>query len=207
MGDSLFTPTEARADLELLDKTMKKLGIEYEMFFSQQIRWPPTRTQNETEAIIRHYQKSPPRQTSDRYRFNTLVHRYRTSQERWARRRRQLEEQGVSLRHRYGGSGVPDRAAERAVADISKPQVLLATTAREGSTTGDQMRDVYSAYRQARKARGQSISSLSYAPFANKVGELLARAKERNGGKDVELRVTEVGGKVTLSVRSVTGRS
>lgn len=203
-GDSLFTPTEVRADLDKLEKLIKRLGVEYEMFLSQQVRWMPTRRRAEVEAILRHYTKHPPRQTSERFRFNTLVHRFRTSIERWSRRQRMMEENGVALGR--GAERGSSQNARREIDDPDRPQVLLTTTAREGSSQGEQLRELYRTYRTARKARGQAIASLSYAPFARKMEALLEKARAKSGNGDVELRVAEAGGKVTVSARPLTRR-
>ncbi|RMF75117.1 MAG: hypothetical protein D6738_04645 [Acidobacteria bacterium] len=199
MSDTRFTPTNIRADLDTLTKLMKRLSVEYEMFFSQQVRWPPWQRQAECDAIIRHYQKNPPRQTADRFRFNTLVHRYRTTLERFSRRRRQLEEKGMIERRGQRRSAL----AERESVDVHRPQTLVSQTARAGRAQGDQVRDLYRAYRDARRARGQEIRKLTYAPFAEKIERLLSKARAQAGGRDVELQLTEADGRVTVAVRPV----
>lgn len=196
MADGIFQPTEVTADLERLEKAMKRLAIEYEMFLSQAIRWPPHQRLAEIGAIIRHYSKYPPRRTIDRFKFNTLVHRHTTSMERWSRRLRKLEEQGAAARL------ARSRAEEEALADVSKPHTLAETKLNRGHAVGDQLRDFYVAYKQARKARGLAVSSLTYASFAGTIEESLHQARERNGGRDLELRVDEVGGKVRITVRA-----
>ena len=201
VADSLFTPGEATADMNLLEKTLQQLSVDYELFFVARADGkinvlPPHRRIAETEAIVRHYTKTPPRRTVDRFRFNTLVHRYRTNTERWTRRMRQQEEQGIA---RWGAP----RRAERQALDLTRPQTLAATRVQTGQATGDQVRDVYLAFKTARKARGISVASLNYKDFAEKLAVQLAEARRRAPGRDLELRVDEVGGKVRVAVRTV----
>lgn len=200
MGDSLFTPTEVTADLETLDRRLHQLSVDYEVFFSARADGkinilPPIRRQNEVEAIIRHYLKLPPHRTVDRFRFNTLVHRYRTSCERWSRRTRQLEEQGL------GRSGRLTRREVLEAEDISKPQVLTATRAPAGEVSGGQVRDLFTSFRRARKARGLAVSDLSYAEFAERLASSIDQARRQSPGRDLELRVDELGGKVRVAIR------
>lgn len=202
MADSLFTPTEVSADLNLLEKTLHQLGVDYELFFMGRADGktgllPPHRRTAEVEAIVRHYTKNPPRRTAERFRFNTLVHRYRTSCERWARRLRAQEEQGISR------PGTMRRRDAKDALDISRPQVLAATRAAGGQPSGDQVRDVFVAYRTARRARGLPVADLKYAEFADRLAEQMTVARRRSPGRDLELRVDEVGGKVRISVRPV----
>ncbi len=199
MGDQLFTPTDVPSDLNHFEKLFKKLSTEYEMFFMDAVKMPPHRTIAEIEAIVRHYTKHPPRRTADRFRFNTLVHRYRTNMERWARRMRQVELEG-GRRPAAGGH------VRREDLDPNRPQVLAAVRAREGRPNGNQLRDLYLVYRQARRARGMNVSNLAYEPFARKLQERLEEARRRAGNRDLELRVDEVGGKVRLAVRPVRTR-
>jgi hypothetical protein len=131
----------------------------------------------------------------DRFRFNTLIHRYRTNSDRWRRRLKALEE--------LGASRTAQAAAKEHVEDLSKPQVLLATRLRAGQVSSAQIRDVYLAYRTARKARGLAVAGMSYTPFADTLSDQLDQARDRSPGADLELRVDEVGGKVRITVRSV----
>ncbi|MCE5247117.1 MAG: MXAN_5187 C-terminal domain-containing protein [Candidatus Polarisedimenticolia bacterium] len=199
MADTLFTPTEVTADLHLLEKTLHQLGVDYELFFAARadgkLNIPaPFRRLAEVEAIIRHYLKNPPHRTAERFRFNTLVHRFHTSMERWSRRLRQVEERGgrVAARRRR-------EAAEEV--DPNKPQVLAQVRAVGGAATGGQVRDLFVAFRTARKARGLAVHELEYAHFAEQLSRQLDVARERGPGRDVELQVSEVGGKVRIAVR------
>jgi hypothetical protein len=201
MSDTIFTPTEARRDLDQMEKLLKRLGTEWEMYFSQAIRWPPNQRIAEIEAIVRHYTKEPPRRTADRFRFNSLVHRYRTKSELWARRRRSMEESGMLARRRAaqkGDSPTGDRGQ-------SSDEALAAARAAGGRATSVQMREIYSALRQARRSRGEPLSDLPYSRFAEKMSRHLERARGRAQGRDLELRVADHGGKVKVVVRPVRG--
>lgn len=199
MADTLFTPTEVTADLAILDKLLHQVGVEWELYFAGRAdgkrMFPPSRRLAEIEAIIQYYTKTPPHRTAERFRFNTMVHRYRTSQERVNRRLRQLEEMGIGLKASANKSLKAD--------DISKPQILAATRTTGGAPTGDQLRDIFQAFRNARRARGLSVSDLNYREFADKLASRLQQAREQVPGRDFELRVDEVGGNVRVAVRPV----
>lgn len=208
MGDGLFTPTEVTADLGHLEKLLHQLGVDYELFFAARADGktnvlPPQRRQAEVEAVVRHYTKSPPRRTADRFRFNTLVHRYRIGMERWSRRIRQQEEMGLGRNATVTG---PQRR-ERLANDVSKPAVLAAIRAVAGEVSGAQVRDLYTAYRNARRARGMAVSDMEYAPFADRLTAQLEKLRTNTPGRDIELRVDEVGGKVRIAVRPVAPKT
>ncbi len=196
MADTLFTPTEVRADLDRLEKLLKRLATEYEMFLAGSIRWPPWQRQAEVEAVVRHYAKNPPQRTIDRFRFNTMVHRLRTSQERWNRRQRAIEMEGH--RTRLAGQAPRPQEAE----DVQRPHVMVRTFAGGGKLDATQLRDLYTTYKQASRARGLSVSGLTYRGFAVKVDAAVGQARSHHPGRDVELLLDEVGGKVRLVVRA-----
>lgn len=198
MADGPFVPGEISADLDRLEKAMKRLAVEYEMFLTQMSRWPPHQRLAEVTAIIRHYSKTPPRRTVERFRFNTLSHRHSTAMERWSRRLRILEEKGAKSRLNRGSV-----TNTREDVDINKPQVLAAARLPDGQAVGDQLRDFYLAYKQARRARGLPIAGLNYSPFAETIQQTLDQARRKAAGSDLELRVDEVGGKVRITVRTL----
>ncbi|GEM_PF-3395481 len=191
MAGANFTPdAEVANDLNRLEKSLRRLRTDYEMFLSGSRKWPPNQLRAEIDAIVRHYLKHTPRRTIDRFRLNTLVHRYQTMSELYRRKMRTMEE----------GPG------RRGAIDPSKPQVLMKARVVRGKATGDQVRDLYYQYREARKARGLDVAGLSYTPFVKKLGRTLAQAHEKMGGRDMELRLDTVGGKVRIAVRP-TNRS
>lgn len=195
MADSMFTPTDVRADLDRLEKLLKRLATEYEMFLAGSIKWPPWQRHAEVEAIVRHYAKNPPQRTVERFRFNTMVHRLRTSLERWNRRQRLIEMEG----HRARLAGPTARPLE--AEDIHRPHVMVETRATAGKLDATQARDLYTSYKNASRARGLPVSGLSYRGFARKLDAAVGQARERYPGRDVELLLDEVGGKVRLVVR------
>ncbi|UCF68331.1 MAG: hypothetical protein JSV80_03275, partial [Acidobacteriota bacterium] len=152
MPDAIFVPGDVTHDLQKLEQGLRRLRTQYELFLSRTVRWPPNEQKAEVDAIIRHYAKYPPQRTIYRFRFNTLVHRYQTSMERWRRRMRAMETSGP------GPTG-PGRSNET---DPHRPHTLMALKGRRGDFTGEQLRDVYLAYRRARKARGMAVAKMTY---------------------------------------------
>lgn len=201
MADSKFVPGTVRDDLKRLEETMKRLAVGYELFLIQSTRWPPNERKAECEAIVRHYTKNPPRQTADRFRFHTLVHRYRTNLERWRRRLRALEESGEA---RLGGARGPGADKRHDVEDPNRPFTLLSVQVDSKDPNPQQLRDLYLAYRQARKARGMTVSKMGYGPFVSNMSKHLEKARAKSGGGGLELRVDTLSGKVRIAVRPVS---
>jgi hypothetical protein len=78
---------------------------------------------------------------------------------------------------------------------------MVETRATAGKLDATQMRDLYTSYKNASRARGLPVSGLSYRSFARKLDAAVGQARGRHPGRDVELLLDEVGGKVRLVVR------
>ena len=89
------TPTEL-ADLERDLRTLKsdllQLEIDYKMFFAGQRKRPPYVLRSTVEALVRRLDRSSIQGSGERFRFNTLHHRFRTFVNLWNREVRIREE-------------------------------------------------------------------------------------------------------------------
>ncbi len=89
------TPTEL-ADLERDLRTLKsdlvQLEIDYKMFFAGQRKRPPYVLRSTVEALVRRLDRSSIQGSGERFRFNTLQHRFRTFVNLWDRAVRAREE-------------------------------------------------------------------------------------------------------------------
>ena len=79
-------------DLRRLKTDLRQLEIEYTMFFAGQHPWPPLESRVLVEAIIRRWDQVPIQGSTARFRYNTLLLRFRTFSDLWDRWLRSREE-------------------------------------------------------------------------------------------------------------------
>ena len=79
-------------DLQRLDTGLRQLELQYTMFFAGQRPRPPVKLRARVEAIIRRWDRVPIVGSAERFRFNTLQHRFRTFADLWERGVRAREE-------------------------------------------------------------------------------------------------------------------
>ena len=79
-------------DLDLLEKSIRQLQIEWEKFFGGVEKKPPTDLRARVEALIKKYAYAEIRNNGERFRYQTLSSRYATFNELWNKRMRAIEE-------------------------------------------------------------------------------------------------------------------
>ncbi len=79
-------------DLQRLQTDLRQLELDYTMFFAGQRPRPPVESRARVEATIRRWDRVPIQGSTERFRYNTLQHRFRAFADLWDRGMRALEE-------------------------------------------------------------------------------------------------------------------
>tara|TARA_B100000029_G_scaffold19505_1_gene19521 strand:+ start:316 stop:630 length:315 start_codon:yes stop_codon:yes gene_type:complete len=79
-------------DLQRFDGSLRKLEIEYTLYFGGQRARPPLELRAAVERIITRWERTSIESSSARFRFGTLVQRFRTYATMWDRGMRAREE-------------------------------------------------------------------------------------------------------------------
>jgi hypothetical protein len=192
-------------DLDLLERQLRQLQIEWEKFFAGTERKPPGDLRIKVEALIRQYAYAEIRNNGDRYRYQSLSTRYSTMNELWNKRLRAREEGRPAAHGPKGMHGLPAappppspaerRAAAGAAAAgefrISRPQ-----------DEPDAVRALFDRYLEARKQTGEG-GAVRYENFEKIISQQANRILGEKGGQAVDFRLETKDGKVTLKARPV----
>ncbi len=79
-------------ELNLLDSQLRRLKIEYEIFFSNPTKRPPTDVEWKVVALIRKFSDGGRMSFSQRYRYNEMSQRYAVYSDLWRKKARIREE-------------------------------------------------------------------------------------------------------------------
>src|ERR1700733_16332624 len=90
MGWGISVTTDE--ELDLLDQQLRRLKIEYEVFFNNPAKRPPTDIEWKVLSIIRKFSDSPRMSFSQRYRYNEMAQRYAIQSDLWRKKMRIREE-------------------------------------------------------------------------------------------------------------------
>jgi hypothetical protein len=172
-------------ELSLLDQQLRRLKIEYEIFFNNPTKRPPTDIEWKVVALIRKFSDGARLKFAQRYRYNEMAQRYAIQSDLWRKKMRIREEgyrrpqdallsvQGVRTaeeiepKHRpaYGLSKKDEAAADEAAAEKDFAVECVGTTSER-----EKVESLYKALSAAKHKSGEKVSGSldSFAAFVQK---------------------------------------
>ena len=88
-------------DMTILDSKVARLKVEYEQYFMRVVKREPLQMREEVERIIREYSNKSISNTSQKFRFNSIVAKYNSYKQYWTRTLRAIED-GTYVRRAEG---------------------------------------------------------------------------------------------------------
>src|SRR3984957_20229135 len=86
------TPVTTDEELNVLDSQLRRLKIEYEIFFSNPTKRPPTDIEWKVLSLLRKFSDGGRMNFSQRYRYNEMAQRYAVYSDLWRKKSRIREE-------------------------------------------------------------------------------------------------------------------
>jgi hypothetical protein len=193
-------PTELERDLNLLEASLRRLEIEYTMYFAGQLPKPPWDSRRRVEVLLRRFDRAYIQSGVDRFRLSTLQSRFSTFTELWDRALRAREEGRPGPFSRGSREAAPTKpAAEAPPAERVVGAAVISDFARDGST----VEALYESLVEARRSVGAD-EPFPFHRFAQIVKGQVKKLQQA-GSKDVAFRVAVKDGKVALTARGVKG--
>jgi hypothetical protein len=194
-------------ELGQLERDIRQLKIEYEMYFGGGRKRPPTEIEWRVELMVKRYaERSGELKYGQRFRYNNLTQTYAKYKDMF-RKRLQQREEGKVQRH-FGA------AAKAIEAERAKIQVTAQTGATAGSNAEDarafrmvcsepereteKVDQLYDAFLQAKQAAGEETAKVTKAGFSEFVRKKTKDLQEKKNCRDVEYVVEVVDGQVKL---------
>jgi hypothetical protein len=202
-------------ELNLLDQQLRRLKIEYEIFFNNPAKRPPTDVEWKVLSLIRKFSDGTRMSFSQRYRYNEMAQRYAVQADLWRKKMRIREEgyrrpadkilsvQGVRVpeehetRHKvYGLSHNPHDAAAGSPGD--QPFSVQCSGA---ATEQEQVESLYKALTEAKQKSGEKVSG-NLDSFAAFVKKKTSEIRKQHGCDTVVYSVETQGGQVKLKAKA-----
>jgi hypothetical protein len=207
--DSFVTIDE---ELNLLDHQLRRLKIEYEIFFNNPQKRPPTDIEWKVLSLIRKFSDGNRMSFSQRYRYNEMAQRYAIHSDLWRKKVRIREEgyrrpqdailsvQGVRVTEEheskhptaYGIGHHKDVAAE------DKPFTVQCSDAQ---AEREKVESLYKALSEAKQKSGEKVSG-SLDSFAAFVKKKTAEIRKEHKCETVVYSVETQGGQVKLKAKA-----
>jgi hypothetical protein len=201
-------------ELNLLETQLRRLKIEYEVFFSNPTKRPPTDVEWKVLSLLRKFSDGGRMSFSQRFRYNEMAQRYAIYSDLWRKKSRIREEgyrrpqdallavQGVRVAEEelkpqhnpvYGLSHVATAAA----GTTSQPLTLHNVDQGER----EQVERLYNTLVAAKKKAGENVSG-SLDSFSTFVQKKTEQIRKQYGCQDVEFSVEVAEGQVKLKAKA-----
>jgi hypothetical protein len=199
-------------ELTLLDSQLRRLKIEYEIFFSNPTKRPPTDIEWKVLALLRKFSDGGRMNFSQRYRYNEIAQRYAVYSDLWRKKSRIREEgyrrpqdallsvQGVrTAEDEHKSQHHQAYGVKRADENSSQPFTLRSVDQGER----EQVERLYNTLVAAKKKAGENVSGGidSFTAFVQKKTEQIRKQYKCEG---VEYSVELANGQVKLKAKAKT---
>jgi hypothetical protein len=206
-------------ELNLLDQQLRRLKIEYEIFFSNPTKRPPTDVEWKVVTLVRKFSDGARLSFSQRYRYNEMAQRYAVYSDLWRKKSRIREEgyrrpqdailsvQGVreeqheSQHHQAYGLSTQAAAAAAPAPEAGKHPFTMQCS--DAKAERENVERLYNVLTEAKKKAGEKVSGNldSFSSFVQKKTDQL---RKQHGCKSVEYSVEIQDGQVKLKAKAKT---
>jgi hypothetical protein len=207
-------------ELTVLDSQLRRLKIEYEIYFSNPTKRPPTDIEWKVLSLLRKFSDGNRMSFSQRFRYNEVAQRYAIYSDLWRKKNRIREEgyrrpqdallsvQGVRVEehvpeHKVYGVGHSVQTSAAAAATPSEEKKPFSVLCADARSERDQVQRLYQALTDAKKRSGEAVSGNldSFTSFVQKKTEQI---RKQYGCEAVEYTVEMQGGQVKLKAKAKT---
>ncbi len=202
-------------ELSFLDAQLRRLKIEYEIYFSNPSKKPPSDIEWKVNSLIKKFSEGGRLNFAQRFRYNEMAQRYAMYSDLWRKKGRIREEgyrrpqdailsvQGVRTEQQHAPQhhqayGVAAAAAAAPVAE--EPLKIECSDARSEK---DRVEKLYKALSEAKKKAGEQVTGNldSFSSFAEKK---TSQIRKQYGCQSGEYTDEEQDGQVKLKAKAKT---
>lgn len=194
-------------ELNLLESQLRRLKIEYEVYFSNPTKKPPTDIEWKVLSLLRKFSDGGRMNFSQRFRYNEMAQRYAIYSDLWRKKGRIREEgyrrpqdallsvQGVRPEQAEAHRPTAHSAAAGATAD--GPLTVQCSDAR---AEGAKVQELYRALSAAKTKTGEANTG-NFDSFQSFVQKKTEQIRKQYGCAAVEYSVDTQDGQVRLKVK------
>lgn len=187
MDSKLVNPIDQ--DLERLENEIRKLKIEYDIYFNGGSVKPPLDTRGRVDSQVKRLYDMRGLSFGQRFRYNSLVARYNVLKELWRRQQKDFE-----------AVGRPPTPEAQAAAKNRTVVVRCYDPRMEP----DKVCQLYDHLIEAKRECGERIGNLTLEVFSQFLNSRADHIKDRLASRAVDFVVGVADGRVKFAARPVT---
>jgi hypothetical protein len=186
------SPPSADDQLTRLEEDIRKLRVEFDIFFNGASKRPPYDTKGRVETLLKRLGDDRTLTFAQRYRYNSLAARYTAFRDLWRRLMQGREE------------GRDPVSAARASVKIEQPHSVPAVSfvCMDAHKEVELVKDLYNSLVEAKQKCGESVDGLSFPQFHRLVASKSDGLKERHGCNRVRFSVAVEDGHVSFKAKA-----
>jgi hypothetical protein len=190
-------------ELNLLEDNMRRLKVEYDVFFGGGSKKPPTDTEWRVQAMIKKYSDGGRMNFSQRFRYNSIAQKYAIFSDLW-RKKIKIREEGYSRPQdaMLGIQGI--RTAEEHAAQAAlhlAANKAFSVVCYDLESDKNNVEALYHAMMEAKKKAGEA-SAASFESFQSFVRKKTEQIRQDFNCKAVEYTVELQNGQVRLKAKA-----
>ena len=196
-------------ELSVLEDQMRRLKVEYDIYFGGGSKKPPADTEWKVKNLLRKYSDSGRLNFGQRFRFNTVQQRYALYNALW-QQKLQIKEEGYRRPQdaMLGIQGLRDEQQHEAELArkheaVAKKSGHISVACSDPESEPQKIEALFQALSEARAKTGEK-SSASLASFKKFVRQKTDQLRKEYGCNAVEYFVEMQGGQVKLKAKPKT---
>jgi hypothetical protein len=183
--------------LARLEEDIRRLKVEFDIFFNGAAKRPPYDTKGRVETLIKRLADDRTLTFAQRYRYNSLVARHTSFLQLW-RRTLQGREEGrdaASAARAAAHAALPEASATKSAA----PRTVVCA---DPHTDVKAVKSLFEALVEAKRQCGESADELSFPRFHHMIASRTDAIKEKLGCERVQFSVEVKDGRVNLKAKA-----
>ncbi|HEU4767993.1 MAG TPA: MXAN_5187 C-terminal domain-containing protein [Pyrinomonadaceae bacterium] len=188
-GENQPSPDE---QLTRLEEDIRRLRIEFDIFFNGAAKRPPYDTKGRVETLLKRLGDDRTLTFAQRYRYSSLAARYNAFRELW-RRTMQGREEG-----RDAASAARATAKQETVASVTPVSFVCMDAHKDVGV----VKELYNSLLEAKQKCGESTEGLSFPQFHRLIASKSDGLKERHGCNQIRFSVAVENGHVSFKAKA-----
>jgi hypothetical protein len=186
-------PPTTDQELTRLEEDIRRLRIEFDIFFNGAAKRPPYETKGRVETLLKRLGDDRTINFAQRYRYNSLAARYNAFRDLW-RRTMQGREEGRDAVSAH-------RASARK--EMTEPKVEpVSVVCLDAHHEVELVKNLYNSLIEAKRHCGEPTEDLSFPKFHRLIASKADGIKQQRGCERVRFSVTVVDGHVSFKARA-----
>lgn len=180
--------------LALLEEDIRRLKIEFDIFFNGGTKRAPYDTKNRVETMVKRLSDERSLTFAQRYLFNSIIARYTAFKELWRRTMQGREEGGAGSRAVAAMRSLQSREDKKADLD----RFVCDDIERDTETT----KKIYDALVEAKQKCDKPTDDLSFSSFQRQLAAQISRFRQNNGCQKIQFEVGVDNDQVVFKARA-----